>query len=391
MSDHYHQPHRYIPQYPRPRSAPQTPSPASPEKLDVGLASAQPTHIDTTTTAASRSYTSFGTSPVSSGSTQEAITPITPLRVTLDEDHDAEAALVGMGITIPADEDRSNLIISNETTKPPQPPRGPTGMDMSRSRSDQSDPDLSRLSTSTCSPMTPWSTGSPSQQPYTTSDSQEYGSLQASSRTTIRSRSSSPEPDRFASSSSSSLYSAPQSSSYRERNVSPNKAAFFQGNRDELLPRLDTGAGGNVSTYNALLNDTPTVDSPAIDGKKEPSIKPAPHTHDAYDPSLYARPHNARIRSTYQSGSISFSDSHTYPNNHHVDEKLVINSIHTHPLTAPLVYNYPTMDSEKPSAKYTESTAYWLGLYFFFNLGLTLFNKIVLVSFPFPYVSDTCA
>jgi len=35
-----------------------------------------------------------------------------------------------------------------------------------------------------------------------------------------------------------------------------------------------------------------------------------------------------------------------------------------------------------------DSPAYWLILYFFFNLGLTLFNKIVLVSFPFPYVSQ---
>ncbi|KAL1408879.1 hypothetical protein Q8F55_005693 [Vanrija albida] len=35
--------------------------------------------------------------------------------------------------------------------------------------------------------------------------------------------------------------------------------------------------------------------------------------------------------------------------------------------------------------KFTNSTPYWLGMYFFFNLGLTLFNKVVLVSFPFPY------
>jgi hypothetical protein len=35
-----------------------------------------------------------------------------------------------------------------------------------------------------------------------------------------------------------------------------------------------------------------------------------------------------------------------------------------------------------------DSPAYWLILYFFFNLGLTLFNKIVLVSFPFPYASS---
>lgn len=41
--------------------------------------------------------------------------------------------------------------------------------------------------------------------------------------------------------------------------------------------------------------------------------------------------------------------------------------------------------SSKPH--FTDSTAYWLGMYFFFNLGLTLFNKVVLVSFPFAYVS----
>jgi hypothetical protein len=45
------------------------------------------------------------------------------------------------------------------------------------------------------------------------------------------------------------------------------------------------------------------------------------------------------------------------------------------------------MSSGLGPEKFTDSAAYWLGLYFFFNLGLTLFNKFVLVSFPFPYVS----
>lgn len=35
--------------------------------------------------------------------------------------------------------------------------------------------------------------------------------------------------------------------------------------------------------------------------------------------------------------------------------------------------------------KIGESDALWLLLYFTFNLGLTLFNKSVLISFPFPY------
>jgi hypothetical protein len=57
--------------------------------------------------------------------------------------------------------------------------------------------------------------------------------------------------------------------------------------------------------------------------------------------------------------------------------------------------NYPLSRSVSDTARaevpapggFYDSPAYWLILYFFFNLGLTLFNKIVLVSFPFPYVS----
>ena len=34
---------------------------------------------------------------------------------------------------------------------------------------------------------------------------------------------------------------------------------------------------------------------------------------------------------------------------------------------------------------FAHSEPFWLALYFLFNLGLTLYNKIVLVTFPFPY------
>lgn len=37
------------------------------------------------------------------------------------------------------------------------------------------------------------------------------------------------------------------------------------------------------------------------------------------------------------------------------------------------------------SSRLLESQAFWLTLYFAFNLGLTLYNKLVLVNFPFPY------
>ncbi len=44
----------------------------------------------------------------------------------------------------------------------------------------------------------------------------------------------------------------------------------------------------------------------------------------------------------------------------------------------------PTQAQAKPA--WSDSTAYWLTWYFAFNLGLTLFNKLVLVNFPFAYV-----
>lgn len=37
----------------------------------------------------------------------------------------------------------------------------------------------------------------------------------------------------------------------------------------------------------------------------------------------------------------------------------------------------------------SESQSFWLGLYFALNLMLTLYNKVVLVSFPFPYTLTT--
>jgi hypothetical protein len=35
--------------------------------------------------------------------------------------------------------------------------------------------------------------------------------------------------------------------------------------------------------------------------------------------------------------------------------------------------------------KYINTQEFWLALYFFFNLSLTLYNKVVLVHFPYPY------
>lgn len=57
--------------------------------------------------------------------------------------------------------------------------------------------------------------------------------------------------------------------------------------------------------------------------------------------------------------------------------------------TAPDVSLLPSPSSHslpsQPKTSFTDSRPFWLTLYFFFNLGLTLYNKGVLVRFPFPY------
>ncbi|EIW72361.1 hypothetical protein TREMEDRAFT_25821 [Tremella mesenterica DSM 1558] len=106
-----------------------------------------------------------------------------------------------------------------------------------------------------------------------------------------------------------------------------------------------------------LRDDTPedrALSLPA-DGKKEPPI-----------------------RATYSGASVEhFYDHHrTKPNGY--SSYLPLSGQKHHDGT-----NTPTVPM--PKVKFTDSVGYWLGLYFFFNLGLTLFNKVVLVSFPFPY------
>ena len=41
--------------------------------------------------------------------------------------------------------------------------------------------------------------------------------------------------------------------------------------------------------------------------------------------------------------------------------------------------------AELAENKYLNTQEFWLALYFFFNLSLTLYNKVVLVHFPYPY------
>ena len=145
----------------------------------------------------------------------------------------------------------------------------------------------------------------------------------------------------------------------------------------------------------------------AMDSDRESSAGWSPAWSPAFDPSstqpspipLYA-PLNGlhdQFDAHHKTGSGSwgpYAPPHTNGGavglGMNMEEK---NGYSTFPLSGPGLaqpYNYPTI-KERPTRSWAtiqDSAAYWLCLYFFFNLGLTLFNKIVLVSFPFPYVSD---
>ena len=120
--------------------------------------------------------------------------------------------------------------------------------------------------------------------------------------------------------------------------------------------------------------------SPAADGKKEPSIKPAPiglglGTHFekqtySFDAELYPRLRGYGVAN--------------HANPQHAYTQFPLSGQGAVQLNDAGVAATAEVE-EKP--KLTDMVGYWLGLYFFFNLGLTLFNKVVLVSFPFPYVS----
>lgn len=159
--------------------------------------------------------------------------------------------------------------------------------------------------------------------------------------TSFRPRSTSPRlPDMVNSTGTSSSLGYPGTSGdhlTRERVISPTRHDFG-------FPQTTPG----LPTATECERDY----SPAADGKKEQSIRSSvPYNADTYDPR---RGH------------------HTY-NGYHPN----------YPLSGP--YKEWTATHEVKE-KLTDSVGFWLCLYFFFNLGLTLFNKVVLVSFPFPYV-----
>ncbi len=108
----------------------------------------------------------------------------------------------------------------------------------------------------------------------------------------------------------------------------------------------------------------------------QPNGTPSPPLH----PIDSNNPYGSARYSQPPTGSSAYGPfaSLVHTNNHSYGTE---KAAHSHALTG----STPTVAIGKPPL--TDSTAYWLTWYFAFNLGLTLFNKLVLVSFPFAYVS----
>jgi hypothetical protein len=258
-----------------------------------------------------------------------------------------------MGITFPPE---SNPLPAELSGDPTQMSTG--GIEMAKSASEG--PDLAAPS------MAPsWSAGNGFHQP-----GPGFGSNLHPTSTPMRSKSPGPLNSSNGFASSSSFYGSGMGQDHRERVVSPTRRQMDTGS-NEQLPLLNTDTNGiPASLLNSNAEASPLW-SPAMDGKKEPSIKAPP-----YDPNLYAHPGaKSRTRSPFPAASPTYVVS---------NEK---KDYMGHPLSSQ-AYNHPTMrETSGRGEGFYDSAAYWLCLYFFFNLGLTLFNKIVLVSFPFPYVS----
>lgn len=106
------------------------------------------------------------------------------------------------------------------------------------------------------------------------------------------------------------------------------------------------------------------------------ALSPRPNA-GAFDPTLQPLP----VSPTRPSSMMNpYDPPSLHSRKYHPDE---LSPVTPMPLSAPLT------DDAQSQAKggFYDSPAYWLIMYFCFNLGLTLFNKGVLVSFPFPYVS----
>ena len=335
---------RYVPQSPKPHSPPETPSPSSPARHGSDF---QPrdleemSHSPTTPTPTKPRHQSQSQPPFSRFTPDSDSSPIEPLTPT-EQDGESQVSrrrgsgtsrhplvppstMTGMGIKFPVEFNPlpAGLKFPRQEGVTETHASLPGSSTMLRTRSDP-----------TSAPSSPTNITTPRPSPFDPQDQL--------SQPIARPRTTAPFPTTIQA-------LAASSSSHHPRTDSEESPKHVTPQTDHNFPDIHI--------------QSPDGQSPAMDGKKEPSIKAAPApslSSDSYEPTR-------RNVFSLQSSFTSYGR-----------EKFPLSEPH-----GPISPVSTTDTSKKPFA---ESTAYLLGLYFCLNLGLTLFNKVVLVSFPFPYV-----
>ncbi|WVO16811.1 hypothetical protein L204_104497 [Cryptococcus depauperatus] len=130
---------------------------------------------------------------------------------------------------------------------------------------------------------------------------------------------------------------------------------------------------------NTAVADNAFASSSAIGYQwKEPRgrvINPGKDTVEKCEDYLHFSPFSNKVN--------LYDPPHLRANSVHYKEQAEFQSYR--PLTGKEINHVSTPTVHPAKVSYTDSVGYWLGMYFVLNLGLTLFNKFVLVSFPFPY------
>ncbi|WWD17623.1 hypothetical protein CI109_102064 [Kwoniella shandongensis] len=344
---------RYIPQSPQPASPPETPSPSSPNKLVPALSTTtsvigpatgvHSTNNNEPNMPSQPKGTPDGYSYASPGENGVAAPP--PLIR-----HDSSSSVVaGMGINFPPDSNPLPVELSSPTREVsplPSPSFQPHPVEKSSSHESGA---LSNGNGATSAVggygMAQSLSAGSSTGGYATQQPSLVASLHPSNTSQFttpgRPRTVSPRvpvpngANGIGSFASSSQFGYP-SGEPRGRVISPNK----MDGMGETSPPDYPPIGETASTLHNNNSITGSGDNPY-----DP-----PHLHG--NPAWSANGYNG-----YGNFPLTGKESH------------LGSSPTVHPVRVP----------------FKDSVGYWLGMYFFFNLGLTLFNKVVLVSFPFPY------
>ncbi len=140
-----------------------------------------------------------------------------------------------------------------------------------------------------------------------------------------------------------------------------------------FLPLINTGWRDDLASNAAYsrMSSVVTNDVPSSDDKEKQTF-----TSSSIGTSPSLRPFPASRRPAQR--SLRPSPPRVYHRDPFLPSRVDIETSKGDSLCPPV-----TSPKDKPS--FSSTKTFWVVLYFCFNLGLTLYNKGVLVSFPFPY------